>query len=429
MQAGRKHLSRAFHACAGILLTMKSIVLFEDEGFVDLLPLVYWRTVFELRVGRKIMLDRTAQRLGLTVSGVWTRAELAKVAAQRCGAPANQPVDRSTILVNGRWLLDRGTKLPTRPCVGVVDDGVAFIVCDGPASKRLTPRDLLEPSRWEEALEHLPRKPATGRLLRYPWEIIADLPELLRSDWDPSDASIETPLDTRVIAAHKDRIHVGEHTTIHPTAIVDASEGPIFISHDVRIGPYCVIEGPAYIGPGTWIHPYTRLHGGNAVGPICRVGGELDGCVLDGYTNKQHVGFLGHAYVGSWVNLGAGSVNSDLKNTYGTVRVPINGREVDTGRRFFGGIIGDFAKIGINATIPTGSVIGFAASVAATRLLPKWLPSFSWVTEERVTTGDPLRLLDAASAMMARRNIDMTDEEVELFLELRQVARTYEARA
>ncbi len=408
---------------------MKSIVLFEDEGFVNLLPLVYWRTVFELRVGRKIVLDRTAQQLGLTVTGVWTRDCLAGVAAQRCGAPANKPVDKSTILVNGRWLLEKGTTIPPKPCVGLVDDDVAYIVCNARTAGRLTPVDLLDPSRREEALADLPKTSVPGRMIRYPWDIIGELPELLGNDWAPTDASIESALDSDIILGRKDQIHVGEGTSIHPTVVVDAGSGPIYISHDVRIGPYCVIEGPAYIGPGTRINPHAWLHGGNAIGPICRVGGEIDGCIIDGFTNKQHAGFLGHAYVGSWVNLGAGSVNSDLKNTYGSIRVPINGVEVDTSRKFFGGIIGDHAKIGINASIPTGAVIGFSACVAATRSLPKWVPSFSWVTEERMASGDPSRLLDAATAMMVRRNIDMTDEEVELFLELGGLVRTYEARA
>jgi UDP-N-acetylglucosamine diphosphorylase / glucose-1-phosphate thymidylyltransferase / UDP-N-acetylgalactosamine diphosphorylase / glucosamine-1-phosphate N-acetyltransferase / galactosamine-1-phosphate N-acetyltransferase len=135
---------------------------------------------------------------------------------------------------------------------------------------------------------------------------------------------------------------------------------------------------------------------------------------------------LGHAYVGSWVNFGAGCNNSDLKNTYGPIRVPINGTEVDSELTFFGAIIGDHAKVGINASIPTGGVIGMGASIAATTMLPKFVPSFAWVTDKSVAPGDPLRALDVASAVMGRRNIDMTDEEVELFLDLGQRVQQYE---
>src|SRR5512145_799640 len=118
------------------------------------------------------------------------------------------------------------------------------------------------------------------------------------------------------------------------------------------------------------------------------------GSVMHGYSNKQHHGFLGHAIVGSWVNLGAGATNSNLKNTYGRVRVPLRGRDVDTGLQFFGAIIADHAKIGINAAIPTRGVVGMVAGVVGTRVLPKFVPSFSWVTDDGVGSGDPVRALD-----------------------------------
>ncbi len=406
----------------------KTLVLFEDEGFVDLLPLVFWRSVFELQIGRKIVLDRTAQVLGLPVTGVWTRDWIAPVSAHRCGAPANRLVDDATVLVNGRWIFDDAVDFPEAPCVGVVDSDVAYIVCDAELAKRLAPRDLLDPVRRKAALEGIARHPAGGRFLRYPWEIISGLSKLLEADWRPGEASIESELPPNLILEDREHIHIGERTRIHQTAIIDAAMGPVYMSHDVQIGPYAVIEGPAYIGPGSRVRPFTWLHGGNAIGPVCKVAGELHCCVLHGYTNKQHDGFLGHAYVGSWVNIGAGATNSDLKNTCGSIRVPVNGRDVDTGMKLFGAIIGDHAKIGINATIPSGAVIGLASNIASSGMLPKYIPSFSWVIHDDVGVGDPLRLLDSACAAMVRRDVDMTDDEVELFLDLGSRVRLYEAK-
>lgn len=407
---------------------MRSITLFEDEGYVNLLPLVYWRSVFELRLGRKIVLDRTAQRLGTHVAGVWTRPGLAPIAAHRCGAPANQPLEEGGILVNGRWLMDEPVSLPAGPCVGVVGETVVFVVCDADLARNLGPADMLDAAKRNGQLHGLKRVPAGGRVFQYPWDLIDGLCERLESSWRDSDASIESDVDARGFGDHSARLHIGERVSIHPTAVLDASAGSIFISHDVRLGAHGVIEGPAYIGPGTVVHPHAWLHGGNAVGPVCRVGGELDGCIIDGYTNKQHAGFLGHSYVGSWVNIGAGACNSDLKNTYGRVRVPLNGTDIDTGMQFFGAILSDHVKIGINASIPTGACVGFASVINATRVAPKYVPSFSWVTDERVSAADPARLLDLATTVMARRDVDMTDEEVELFLELPQIAQRYEAR-
>ncbi len=407
----------------------KTLFLFEDEGFVGLLPLVFWRSVFELRVGRKIVLDRTAQRLGCPVAGVWTRDWIAPVAAVRCGAPANRRVAAKNVLVNGRWVLDEPVKFGKPPCVGLVDSEVAYIVCDAKLAAKLRPDDLLDPERRASALEGIPARPAPGRLIHYPWEIVGDLSASLEADWEEGDASIESKLDKRLVLSERDRIHVGERTRIHPTAVIDATDGPVFIGSDVQIGAYCVIEGPAYIGPGSAIRPHAWLHGGNALGPVCRVGGELNGCVFGGYSNKQHAGFLGHSYVGSWVNIGAGATNSNLKNTYGKIRVPINGVNVDTDRQFFGAIIGDHAKIGINATIPTGAVLGMSAMASSGGTLPKYIPSFSWVTDDAIKLGDPLRLLDVAVAGMVRRGVDITDEEVELMLDLGTRVKSFEAAA
>ena len=408
---------------------MKPLVLFEDDGCRDLLPLLYWRSVFELRVGRKIQLDRIAQRLGLPVGGVWTRDRLAPVAAQRCGAPANVPLDGPAILANGRWVFDDDVTMPSGPKAGMIGDELAFLVCDAALASRIRSRDLLDPICLAEILDGIDRIDAPGKLVRYPWDIVCDLKSRLECDWSDEDAIVDAPLDSAALVGPKDRLHIGQRTVIHPTAVIDAAGGPIFISHDVRIGPFAVVEGPAYIGPGTEIRPHAWLHGANAVGPLCKLGGEIDGCVIHGYTNKQHQGFLGHALVGSWVNLGAGSTNSDLKNTYGHVRVPINGVEVDSGERFFGAVIGDHVKIGINATLPTGAVIGMGATVATTSVLPKFTPSFAWVTDRGVRRGDSARLLDVASVVMARRGIDMTDEEIELFLDLDAQARAAESEA
>ena len=297
-------------------------------------------------------------------------------------------------------------------------------------------RDRNEAERQSIGLERVPqprgsgikRVEAPGRLVRYPWGILHDLPDLLTAEWQPGDATLEAEHGANVHIGPADRIHVGARTRIHPTAVIDATEGPVYISHDVQIRAHAVIEGPAYLGPGTSVSTRAWLHGGNAVGPVCKIGGELERCVVQGYTNKQHDGFLGHAFVGSWVNIGAGAVNSNLKNTYGNVRVTLNRAEIDTGQMFFGAIIGDHVKLGINATIPTGAVIGLGASILTSRVIPRSIPSFAWVTEDGVREGDPPRMLDVATKAMTRRGIDMTDEEVELFLHLGEIIRPFEGR-
>lgn len=393
------------------------VVLYEDEGLENLQPLVFWRSVFELRIGRRIILDQVAQHLKSPIAGIWTRDWIAAVAAERCGAPVNQPLSKPTILVNGRWLIDQAFKVPADPHVGIIDDQIAYIVCDKKLAASMSQREMFNPTYREAGLKGLPRQTAPGRMLNFVWDLVGRLPEILSAEWRSDDSVILSDVSKTSVDEQK-HLHVGERVAVHRSCVLDTSHGPIFLSDDVSIGPFAVIQGPAYIGPGTRISPHAWLHGGNAIGPVCRVGGEVCNCVITGYTNKQHHGFLGHSYVGSWVNIGAGATNSNLKNTYGKIRVPLNGKDVETGTQFFGAIIGDHAKIGINATLPTGAVIGTGANILTSDPTPKWVPPFSWVLPGRLAQGDHLRAMDTAVAMMLRRGVEMTDAEVELFSDL-----------
>jgi UDP-N-acetylglucosamine diphosphorylase/glucosamine-1-phosphate N-acetyltransferase len=382
------------------------------------LPSVYWQTVFEMRVGRTILLDRFAQQLGRSIGGVWTRDWIAPVAEQRCGAPVNRSLETGDVLVNGRWIFDGPVEFPAAPLVGLVGNQIAYVVCDDALAARLTSQSMLSVSECENLRNQLPCCEAPGRLIQYAWEILRDLPAVLAADWTDSDAAIDSELDAAIDLRGSDKIHVGERAQIHRSTVLDATHGSVFISHDVSVGPHAVLEGPLYLGPGTKINPHSWLHGGNAIGPVCRIGGEVCGSVIQGYSNKAHAGGLGHSYVGSWVNIGAGATTSNLKNTYGSIRVPLGGSDVHTGQTFLGAIIADHAKVGINASLPSGAVFGFASSSATGGAVPKYVPSLSWVTNDGISAGRTDRLLDAATAMMTRRNIDMTDDEIELFLSL-----------
>jgi len=400
-------------------IEMKKIVLFEDDAFVNFLPLTAWRTIFEVQIGRKIMLDRLAQRLNTPISGVWVRDWMRNVAAHRCSVPANEPADGNTILVNGRYHSDDSIELAPAPAIGACKNGdVAYVACDSTLARTISPNDLLDGVRRAKLLSGVRRVQVPGRLIEYPWNLITDLPAVLIGDWIADDATIQSELPGGLNIENRSSVHVGTGVGIHRTAVIDASNGPIYIGDLVRIGPYAVLEGPLFLGAGTKVNPHAWLHGANAIGPMCKVGGEITGCVIHGYTNKQHEGFLGHAFVGSWVNIGASSVNSNLKNTYSTVTVPVNGREVDSKQLFFGAIIGDHAKLGINTSLPTGAVVGFAASIAGVGAVPKFIPSFAWLTNGSLRHGNYLRAMDAASVVMSRRNVEMTDEEVTLFHDL-----------
>jgi UDP-N-acetylglucosamine diphosphorylase/glucosamine-1-phosphate N-acetyltransferase len=151
---------------------------------------------------------------------------------------------------------------------------------------------------------------------------------------------------------------------------------------------------------------------------MCKVGGEVEGSIIHSFSNKQHDGFLGHAYLGMWVNLGADTNNSDLKNNYGNVKVYVNGAMVDSGSMFVGLTMGDHAKSGINTMFNTGTVVGVSSNVFGSDFPKKYVPSFAWGGADGMTVYDVDRSIEVARRVMARRKVAMTEEDAQLLREV-----------
>ncbi len=408
---------------------MGRVVLFEDAVFANLLPLTYWRTVFELRCGRLGLGERLGKMLGTPASGLWTRDWIANVAAERSGLPINQPVQPGDLLVNGRWIPERPVNIEEPPYVATHEGQIAYVACDEKLAKRLAPEDFLDRSRWPDVVSGTRHGRVEGPLIQYPWDLVVQTPPVLHREWDMQDARIDGEVHDSAVLLNESAIQVAAGASVGPLAVIDATEGPVFIDSGATVRQHACVSGPAYVGRHSVIHPHTFIHGGTSIGPVCKIGGEVAASVFQGYSNKAHSGFLGHAYVGSWVNIGADTTNSNLKNTYGTVRVPINGQDVDTGLTFFGCIFGDHVKTGIQQAISTGSVFGFAANVAGSRILPHFVRSFTWLTDGGLEDGDAERLARTAAKAMERRDVTMTEAEHALFEKLAVIVEYFEPSA
>ena len=404
---------------------MSPLVLFEDAGFAGLLPLTYWRCIFVLRCGRKSLLDNAACALAQPVEGIWARSWIAGASGMRCQTPANRPVTEKTILFNGRWLVSRPVEFQPAPFVATCRGSIAYIACDKKLAEILSPDLLLDRAASQKLSEEYPSGEVEADFLEYPWDLVVRNAEMLRRQWTGDDRAADGKISSSAYLINPDHIHVDERCEIKPTAVIDATNGPVYISNDVQVNVHTYLEGPAYIGPGCVIKPHTSIRAGTSIGSMCKVGGEISASILSAYCSKQHEGFLGHAYVGGWVNLGAGTTNSNLKNTYGTVNVQFGDRVVETGQRFLGCIVGDFTRTGIGELLPTGAVVGFGAMLATGGLVPKYVPSFGWLTDSGVQKTDPARLLQTARVIMAERNVAMTDEEAELLMKLPALAEQY----
>jgi len=267
----------------------------------------------------------------------------------------------------------------------------------------------------DQAKSKLANVEYTAETWGYTWDLILANSEQLTADFGTSGLNgIEGTLDepSAILGSKKD-VYIARGARVHPMAVIDAEHGPIFIDEGAEIHPFSRIEGPCYIGKNT-ILLGAKCREGNSIGPMCRIGGEVEESIIQGHSNKYHDGFLGHAYVGEWVNLGAGTTNSDLKNDYSSVSVMLDGRNaIDTGSTKVGSLIGDHTKTSIGVLLNTGSYVGAMGILMATgKALPKHIPSFSWFVGGVVTKGFGRRkLYETAKVTMSRRRCEWTVAE------------------
>jgi len=266
-----------------------------------------------------------------------------------------------------------------------------------------------------DAAEKLPGAACNLRTWNYTWDLVLDNPSQITADFAAAgrrgiDGAVEQPSGVR--GSDKD-IYVAAGATVHPMVVLDAENGPIYIDEGAKIHSFTRIEGPCYIGRQS-ILLGAKCREGMSIGPVCRVGGEVEESIIHGHSNKYHDGFLGHAYVGEWVNLGALTTNSDLKNDYSNVTIVLDGKSsVNTGSTKVGSLIGDHTKTGIGVLFNTGSYVGAMSMLLGTGgPLPKFLPSFSWFVEGAVTEGyGKAELYKTARIAMGRRKCAWTAAE------------------
>lgn len=248
-----------------------------------------------------------------------------------------------------------------------------------------------------------------GRMLRRVWELIPDSHEQIARDvvaLHPGGDRGEIPPGVFRWGAHPLIVEAGAR--LEPGCALDTSEGPIWIDRGATVRAFTRLAGPSYIGPGSSV--LGGAVGPVSLGPVCRIRGEIAESVCLGYTNKQHDGHIGHAYLGRWVNLGAETTNSDLKNNYGTVRLWTPGGEEDTGAIKMGCLLGDHVKTGIGLLLNTGTIVGAGSNLWGAVLPPRFVPPFSWGSGDDLVEYRLDRFLQVAERAMGRRQVELSDE-------------------
>jgi UDP-N-acetylglucosamine diphosphorylase / glucose-1-phosphate thymidylyltransferase / UDP-N-acetylgalactosamine diphosphorylase / glucosamine-1-phosphate N-acetyltransferase / galactosamine-1-phosphate N-acetyltransferase len=405
------------------------LVVFEDAGYESLLPLVYSRATFNLRCGCGNLLDKTEAAFGRTAGALFVRPSLAAVIAERQARPVNRlPADDEQIWVNGRLLVRQELDLPVNSAVWAGDALLAARLSRDVATT-LTSNVLLDAGRLRQALTGLREiriSNEAARLIDYPWQVVHENEAEIIRQAGQRKLQILGRVYPGGHLLNEPAIHLGDGSKVKPGAVLDAEDGPIVIGDNVTINPNATVTGPCYIADGCTIQPGASIRGPTSIGPGSRIGGEVEGTIVHAYLDKPYDGYFGYSYVGEWVNLGAGTVNSGLKNTAGPVNVAINGRPVNSGQTIVGSFIGDHTKTGICTVLPPGCVIGYACNVVLGRHVPGFVPSFSWLTDETVAKNDPIRALAVAKTVVARGNRRLSPVEEALFLSVAEESRRRE---
>jgi UDP-N-acetylglucosamine diphosphorylase/glucosamine-1-phosphate N-acetyltransferase len=267
------------------------------------------------------------------------------------------------------------------------------------------------------------RREVAAAVVDYPWNLIERNACQIVEDCARLPGSAVVPSEYPGVYFMNERdIVLGAGVVLMPGVVLDADEGPVRIGAGTRILPHTYIQGPVSIGDHVLVQAGSHIHAGVTIGPVCKIGGEVTASIVSGYSNKQHHGFLGHAYTGQWVNLGAGTTNSNLKNTYGSVSMLIKGRRIDTGMMFMGALLGDFSRTAINTSLNTGTIVGFSSHIVFPGFPPKYIPPFHWLTEKGLVPFETTGALKVAERMMARRRITMGTAERTRFLRLAEEA-------
>ncbi len=415
-----------------------NLCLFEDGYAWQLEPMTLTRPVFDLWCGARSLLARQQQAVPALETGVLIRSELVdlcrdnhpQLVVNDAGWLENGPA----ILVNARWLPPPQplTDLSV-PRIGLVGSQVAYVV----PPPTVSPKTILDKGleSWKQTL---PTCTAGGAMIDYPWDLIEHNDEALTQDWDwfrtrhqprNGDAGL-------TVLGPPDRLLVAENASLESPLVVDTRQGPVMIDEGAIVHSFSKLEGPCYVGPQSWLMGL-KLRSGT-IGPQCRVGGEFEASIMQGHSNKYHDGFLGHSYIGEWVNLAAGTQTSDLRNDYGPVKVWVGTEQVATGLTKVGSFIGDHTKTGLNVLLNTGTIVGaFCNLLPGDGYLPRLIPSFCTVQHGQLLDHCDLRqLLSTATTVMKRRGCTLSLAQSDFLFPLyeqtaafrRQVIRDWELR-
>ncbi len=382
---------------------MSEIFLYDDAVARGFEPFALTRPFGEMRAGVALGRGRWERALNATAAGFIGAEHLRDF--DEGGAPrAAGELRAGSIVANSRCIVPLGWSAADAD-VWTCDGVIAAVRVAGAVSAS----ELADGSRALESLRAAGTRVVDipGRWVSAVWELVTQLTAQLREDIEAMGPHLicETPEGAIVIG--NGLVCVERGAAVEPQVVFDVTNGPILVRRGASVraftrlvGPCAVLENATVLGD--------RVHG-CSIGEFSVIRGEISETIVLGYSNKGHDGFVGHSYLGRWVNLGAGTITSNLKNTYGSVQLWTPSGARDTGASKLGSIIGDHAKTGIGTRLTTGTVIGAGANVFGSEMPSKYVPPFSWADGKELSEFRLPKFLEIATRVMSRRSIELSE--------------------
>jgi UDP-N-acetylglucosamine diphosphorylase/glucosamine-1-phosphate N-acetyltransferase len=381
---------------------MSAVYLYDDTIARGFEPFALTRPAGELRAGALLVRERWARALGVAPTGQISAPHL-----DGFDEPGAAPVLEAGEIPAGSWLVNARFA----PTLSAAPSGGALRSAGELVAVRL--REAIDVGRLRDgrlALGELAKAADAAELggwwMSEVWDYVRHLVPMLESDLPILGAMMPRALPFGCYQVGTHPVFIEKGAVVEPGVNFDVAAGPVLVRAGAHVLSFTRVVGPLYIGAGSTVTA-DRI-AASSIGDVCKVHGEVSNTIFTGHANKGHDGFVGHSILGRWVNLGAGTITSNLKNTYGTVQLwtPTGVRE--TGLQFLGTLFGDHAKTGIGLRLTTGSVLGAGANVFGSVMPPKTVAPFAWGETGAFTDYRVEKFVEVAERMMARRHIALT---------------------
>lgn len=383
---------------------MSAVHLYDDARARTFEPFALTRPAGELRAGALLMHERWSRALALPVTSHVTSAHLAGFEE-----PNAAPVEVGGELPAGSWLVSSrfAPRLDRAPAADVLVSAGRIAAVRLQEAMRITA--LRDGATSLDALagSRAPSAEVSGWWMEEVWDYVAHLTAMLNEDIPVLGRSMSQETPPGALRIGDAGLFIEEGAVVEPQVCFDLTAGPVLLRAGSHVQAFTRLVGPVYVGPGSTVT--TDRIAASSIGDTCKVHGEVSNVIFLGHANKGHDGFVGHSILGRWVNLGAGTITSNLKNTYGTVQLWTPDGIRETRQQFLGTLFGDHAKTGIGLRLTTGTVIGAGANVYGTVMPPKAVPPFGWGEAGSLSAYRVEKFLEVAERMMARRHVTLTD--------------------